>query len=154
MASNRTSGSLNQGSPQSPSAALEGMASPMAMEHSGVAAASIKGKLQAMETLMRQITEEMNFYKRESLAIKSEKETLENVLASKIMDAEKGLGNELGRVEDEMKRHFSHQKAENSRLQQQLNQLKTDKEELRKAIEQLAERIDDLEIAVGEDEAL
>ena len=114
VGSNRAS--QNLGSEGSPSGALEGQVSPMIMEQSGIAAASLKGKLNAMETLMRQITEEMNFYKRESLAIKSEKETLENVLASKISDAEKGLGNELGRVEDEMKRHFSHQKAENSRL--------------------------------------
>ena len=112
VGSNRASQNLDS----SPSGALEGQVSPMIMEQSGIAAASLKGKLTAMETLMRQITEEMNFYKRESLAIKSEKETLENVLASKISDAEKGLGNELGRVEDEMKRHFSHQKAENSRL--------------------------------------
>ena len=59
----------------------------------------------------------MNSYKREALAIKSEKETLENVLSSKIQDTEKSLNNELVRVEEDMKRHFSHQKAENSRLQ-------------------------------------
>ena len=107
-----------------------------------------------MEDLVRQITEEMNYYKREALAIKSEKETLDSVLNSKIQDTEKSLSNELQRVEDDEKRHFSHQKAENSRLQAQLAQLKADKEELRRAIEQLADRVDELEVAVGDDEVL
>ena len=120
----------------------------------GIAAATLKGKLQAMEDLVRQITEEMNYYKREALSIKSEKETLDSVLNSKIQDTQKSLSNELKRVEDDENRHASHQKAENSRLQAQLAQLKADKEELRRAIEQLADRVDELEVAVGDDEVL
>ena len=60
----------------------------------------------------------MNFHKREVSILKSEKETLESVLTMKTQDVKKSLSNELMRIEEEMKRHFAHQKAENSRLQQ------------------------------------
>jgi chromosome segregation ATPase len=124
----------------------------MALGVSGVQQASLKGKLVNMEMLVRQITDEMNAYKREAQAIKSDKETLEQVLAAKIGDCEGNLRTELGRVEDEMNRNISHQKAENSRLQQQINQLKADKEELRNQIDALTQRIDELEMSVGDDE--
>jgi hypothetical protein len=38
------------------------------------------------------------------------------------------------RVEEEMKKNFAQQKAENSRLQQQIMQLKTDKTELQQTL--------------------
>jgi hypothetical protein len=66
--------------------------------------------------LIKAVTDEMNFYKKEVTAIKSEKDTLDNVLNAKIVDTSKHLGGELFRVEEEMRRHYSHQKAENSRL--------------------------------------
>jgi hypothetical protein len=68
----------------------------------------------------------MNFHKKEVQILKSEKDTLESVLSMKTQDVKKTLTNELMRIEEEMKRyhvtfkarHFAHQKAENSRLQQ------------------------------------
>ncbi len=68
--------------------------------------------------MIKTIQEEMNFHKREVSILKSEKETLESVLTMKTQDVKKSLSNELMRIEEEMKRHFAHQKAENSRLQQ------------------------------------
>ena len=50
----------------------------------------------------------MNFHKREVSILKSEKETLESVLTMKTQDVKKSLSNELMRIEEEMKRHFSH----------------------------------------------
>ena len=67
--------------------------------------------------MIKTIQEEMNFHKREVSILKSEKETLESVLTMKTQDVKKSLSNELMRIEEEMKRHFAHQKAENSRLQ-------------------------------------
>ena len=64
------------------------------------------------------MTEELNFHKKEVSVLKTEKDTLEKMLHMKLADARKSLGNEIFRVEEEMKRHFQHQKAENSRLQQ------------------------------------
>lgn len=115
--------------------------------------ASLKGKLLSLEEMIRAITEEMNFHKKEVQNLKSEKDTLENVLNMKINDVRKSLMNEIYRVEEEMKRHFAHQKAENSRLQQQITQLKGEKTALQQQLIALQRRIGELEMQVGGDEA-
>ena len=51
-----------------------------------------------------------------------------------------------------MKKHFGHQKAENSRLQQQISQLKTEKIVLQQQLISLQKRIVDLEMQVGNDD--
>ncbi|CAG9321029.1 unnamed protein product [Blepharisma stoltei] len=111
--------------------------------------ASLKGKLLSLEEMIRSITEEMNFHKKEVQILRSEKDTLENVLNMKINDVRKSLMSEINRVEEEMKRHFSHQKAENSRLQQQITQLKGEKTALQQQLLALQRRISELESQVG-----
>ena len=49
-------------------------------------------------------------------------------------DTRKALTNELHRVEEEIRRHYANQKAEGSRLQTQVTQLKNDKTALEKEI--------------------
>ena len=78
--------------------------------------ANLKGKLVALAEMIVQLGDEMNFHKGEVLQLKKEKDTLETVLTMKTQDVRKTLTNELFKVEEEMKRHFAHQKAENSRL--------------------------------------
>ena len=114
--------------------------------------ASLKGKLTSLEDLVRSITDEMNFHKKEVQILKSEKDTLEKVLDMKIGDVRKSLMNEISRVEDDLKRHLAHQKAENSRLQQQINKLKDEKTELAGQMMRLQGRIDELEKQVGADD--
>jgi hypothetical protein len=66
--------------------------------------------------MIKSVQDEMNFHKKEVAILKSEKDTLESVLTMKTQDVKKTLTNELLRIEEEMKRHFAHQKAENSRF--------------------------------------
>ena len=79
--------------------------------------ANLKGKLASLEEIIGQLNQDLNLHKKEVAILKSEKETLESVLTVKTQDVRKTLTNELFRVEEEMKRHYAHQKAENSRLQ-------------------------------------
>ncbi|CAG9312814.1 unnamed protein product [Blepharisma stoltei] len=127
------------------------MASLMGQTASG--SASLKGKLLGLEEMIRSITEEMNFHKKEVQILRSEKDTLENVLNMKINDVRKSLMSEINRVEEEMKRHFSHQKAENSRLQQQITQLKGEKTALQQQLLALQRRIKELESQIGSEES-
>lgn len=78
--------------------------------------ANLKGKIQTLDELISQLADDMNFHKKEVFILKSEKENLEAVLQMKTQDVRKNLTNSLYKVEEEMKRHFAHQKAENSRL--------------------------------------
>ena len=48
--------------------------------------------------------------------LRSEKDKLEQVLTNKTQEVRKILTNELFKVEEEMKRHYAHQRAENSRI--------------------------------------
>ena len=80
--------------------------------------ANLKGKLQGLEEIISTLNADLNLHKKEVSILKSEKETLESVLMVKTADVRKTLTNELFRVEEEMKRHYEHMKAENSRLQQ------------------------------------
>ena len=77
---------------------------------------SLTGKLQSLEDLIRTLAEELNYHKKEVLVLRSEKETLESVLTVKTQEVRKTLTNENFKVEEEMKRHYAHQKAENSRI--------------------------------------
>lgn len=69
-------------------------------------ASSLKGKLQGLEEHIKSVTEELNYHKKEVSQLKTEKDTLEKMLHMKLSDARKSLGNEIFRVEEEMKRHF------------------------------------------------
>ena len=89
--------------------------------------ANLKGKLSSLEEIISALNQDLNLHKKEVAILKSEKETLESVLTVKTQDVRKTLTNELFRVEEEMKRHYAHQKAENSRLQQQATTLKGEK---------------------------
>ena len=66
--------------------------------------------------MIKQLAEELNYHKREVQVLKSEKETLESVLTLKTQEVRKTLTNENFKVEEEMKRHYAHQKAENARI--------------------------------------
>ena len=81
--------------------------------------------------------------------LRSEKETLESVLTMKTQDVRKTLTNENFKVEEEMKRHYSHQKAENARIQQQVTSLKGEKTALDMQLLELERRMAELELQVG-----
>ena len=80
-----------------------------------------------LEEMIKALQDEMGFHKKEVQLLKSEKETLQAVLTMKTADVKDSLTGELKKIEEEMKRHFAHQKAENSRLQQQITALKGEK---------------------------
>ena len=63
-----------------------------------------------------QLADELQYHKKEVQVLRSEKETLESVLTMKTQDVRKTLTNENFKVEEEMKRHYAHQKAENARI--------------------------------------
>ena len=62
------------------------------------------------------------------------------------------LNGKLFKVDDELKKHLAHQKAENSRLQQQITQLKGDKTTINEQLLKLEGEIKDLQTHVGHDD--
>ena len=96
----------------------QGLNKSMASQGSQNNTANLNGKLSALEEMILQLADELQYHKKEVQVLRSEKETLESVLTMKTQDVRKTLTNENFKVEEEMKRHYSHQKAENSRIQQ------------------------------------
>ena len=103
--------------------------------------------------MIKQLGEELNYHKKEVQILRTEKETLESVLTMKTQDVRKTLTNELSKVEQEMKRHYAHQKAENSRIQQQVTALKGEKTALDMQLLDLVRRMNELETQVGQEES-
>lgn len=115
-------------------------------------AATLKGKLQGLEEQIQLVADEMNGHKKDVISLKNEKDTLQEILKLKTQEVKGTLLQELNKVEDEMRRHFSHQKAENGRLQQQISSLKAEKTSLQNQLMGLQRRITDLEMQVGTDD--
>ena len=110
---------------------------------------SIKAKLLSLENHMNSIIEEINFQKREVQILRSEKETLEEVLSRKAQDMKKALEEDCGRVDSDMRQSFKQQKALNNKLQQQATLLKQEKTNLQQNLLALQRRIGELELQVG-----
>jgi predicted nucleic acid-binding Zn-ribbon protein len=83
--------------------------------------------------------------------LRSEKETLENVLTMKCQDTRKALKNELHRVKEEIIRHYGVMRAESVRINQTIGNLKTEKTAISKEIVRMTKRIEELEAAIGKD---
>ena len=115
-------------------------------------AATLKGKLASLEEQIQLVADEMNTHKKDVVSLKNEKDTLQEILKLKTHEVKNTLLQELNKVEDEMKRHFSHQTSENSRLQQQITSLKAEKTALQNQLIALQRRISDLEMQVGSDD--
>jgi chromosome segregation ATPase len=115
-------------------------------------AASLKGKLQNLEDSVANVSDEMGGHKRDVKQLNIEKDMMQDNLSKRAHEVKTILLQELSKVEDEMKRHVTHQKSENARLQQFIAQLKTDKTMLQNQLLSLQRRMNDLELQVGSDD--
>ena len=91
----------------------------------------------------------MNQIKKETGSLKVETDTLSEMVKIKKMEIRRLVAQEISRVDEEMKRYFAHQKAENSRLSQQLNQFKNDKPVYNQLLNEINKKIRDLELQIG-----
>lgn len=85
---------------------------------------SLKTKLATLEDLIKGISEEVEYNKKEVQILRVEKDELENVLANKSAEVRQNLQNEATRVEQELKKNLSNQRNENHKLQNQISILK------------------------------
>ena len=115
-------------------------------------ATTLKGKLQTLEEAIQQIADEMSNHKKEVIRLKTQKDALQETLKNKTGSVKTDLLQDLYKVEDEMKRQFSHQTSENGRLQQKITNLKSEKTALQNQLIALQRRISDLEMQVGNDD--
>lgn len=146
-----TGESRRQLEPKSPPQGLQKTASGASFNATSAQSASLKGQLQALDDIIKQLREEESVVTREVQRLRAEKDTVDNELNHQTTDSRDMLQEEVTAGEEEMQRHISSQKAENSRLQIQITQLKTDKATLQEQIIALTKRVQDIENSLGHD---
>ena len=90
-------------------------------------ATSLKGKLISLEETIMQVSDEVNINKKEITSVTTEKNSLQELLKLRIHEVRNNLFTELGKLDEELNRHYRHQKSENTKLAQLLAQLKQEK---------------------------
>merc|ERR550514_2288271 len=111
----------------------------------------LKGKLAALEDFISMQNEELAAQRQEIESLRNDKSNIEEHYQAQLQELKKTMVSDVQRMQDEVKRHFSHQKAENSRLQQQVTTLKGEKTSLQQQILGLQRRIQEIEEQIGSD---
>ena len=114
---------------------------------------SLKARLNALEQVLEGLNADLAVHKKDVQVFKAEKDTLQSVLLMKSADVKDSLNEELEKLEEEMKGHFVEQKRENCRLQEQIGALKAEKTALKQQLIGLQQRIKELEMQIGAEEA-
>jgi hypothetical protein len=80
------------------------------------------------------IGDKMNEHKASFSSLLTDKDYFQKALREESQGVKLGMLDELTKVEEDMKKHFANQKAENQKLQQQITILKNDKTQLQNQI--------------------
>mmetsp|Transcript_149265 Transcript_149265/g.212183 ORF Transcript_149265/g.212183 Transcript_149265/m.212183 type:complete len:127 (+) Transcript_149265:76-456(+) len=111
----------------------------------------LKGKLASLEDFISMQNEELAAQRQEIESLRSDKAGIEEHYQGQLQELKKTMVGDVQRLQDEVKRHFTQQKAENSRLQQQITTLKGEKTSLQQQILGLQRRLQEIEEQVGTD---
>merc|ERR1712072_1573648 len=84
----------------------------------------LKGKLASLEDFISMQNEELAARRQEIESLRNDKQNIEQHYQAQLQELKKTMVADVQRMQEEVKRHFAHQKAENSRLQQQITTLK------------------------------
>merc|ERR1711904_445530 len=111
----------------------------------------LKGKLSAVEDFISMQNEELAAQRQEIESLRNDKSGIEGHYQGQLQELKKTMVSDVQRMQEEVKRHFSQQKAENQRLQQQVTTLKGEKTSLQQQILGLQRRIQEIEEHIGTD---
>ena len=78
---------------------------------------SFKASIDELEDSIRNLAQEVAFFKKEVNVLKQEQDTVEEVAETQCMDIKRYLSKELGILDDVINKANVRQKAENSRFQ-------------------------------------
>merc|ERR1712216_963030 len=91
---------------------------------------TLKQKMRDLEKTIEDCSKELLFHIKEVQILRSEKDTLMEVLKMKTDDVKSTLQSEISRSEDELDRHLKHQTGETGRFDNQIEELKMEKTSL------------------------
>merc|ERR1719262_1501140 len=109
----------------------------------------LKGKLASLEDFISMQNEELAAQRQEIESLRGDKSNIEKHYQGQLQEMKKTMVGDVQRMQEEVKKHFQQQKAENARLQQQITTLKGEKTSLQQQILGLQRRIQEIEEHIG-----
>merc|ERR1719440_1693794 len=109
----------------------------------------LKGKLASLEDFISMQNEELAAQRQEIESLRGDKSNIESHYQGQLQELKKTMVGDVQRMQEEVKKHFQQQKAENARLQQQITTLKGEKTTLQQQILGLQRRIQEIEEHIG-----
>jgi hypothetical protein len=95
--------------------------------------------------------DELNLHKNDVLSLKQNQNELKIIIENKADTIKETMLDQVKKMDTEMQKHFSQQKAENSRLMQQITQLNGEKTAIQNLLNALKKRIDDIQLQIEND---
>merc|ERR1719313_2369850 len=111
----------------------------------------LKGKIASLEDFISMQNEELAAQRQEIESLRNDKANIDGHYQGQLQELKKTMVQDVQRMQEEVKKHFAQQKAENSRLQQQITTLKAEKTSLQQQILGLQRRIQEIEEQIGTD---
>ena len=119
--------------------------------HSANAPTGLKGKIASLEEVIANQNAELALQRDEISSLRGAKLEIEEHYKIVIDELKRGMLADVQKMQEDSKKHFVQQKAENGRVQQQVAILKSDKTTLQQQVLALQRRIQELEEQIGQD---
>ena len=115
-----------------------------------VSMADLKSKYEILEENFIQLLKAVEESKEDLGNFEGKSDHLKNVIDDKAAKMENNVGSSIQKMNEEIGKSLSHQKAENSRLEQQITQLTTDENVIKNQLLIVQRRIDDIQLQIGQ----
>ena len=112
---------------------------------------SLSSKYKVLENNLKEVINELVEHKKQFKHFRDSQENMEEVIVNKGDQLKENIEISIQKMDGEIQKSLSHQKAENSRLQQQINQLTIDEGIIKNQLIFLQKRIEDIELQVGQE---
>ena len=111
---------------------------------------SLKSKYEILENNFLELVKAVKDNNQELENFDGKREFFLNSIDEKARNIEDNVGSSITKMDAEIQKSLSHQKAENSRLDQQINQLKVDENIIKNQLLIVQKRIDDIQLQIGQ----
>ena len=116
--------------------------------------ANLTEKYEILNENLNNLIKAMNDHKKDFKEFQGGNENIPEYIDEKAKQIEDNVGSSITRMDGEVQKSLSHQKAENSRLQQQISQLNTDQIVIKNQLLKIQKRIDDIQLQIGDNYAI
>ena len=111
---------------------------------------NLKSKYEILEENFLQLVKAVQDNNQELEIFDGKREFFLNAIDEKARTIEDSVGSSITKMDSEIQKSLSHQKAEYSRLDQQINQLKVDENIIKNQLLVVQKRIEDIQVQIGQ----